>query len=290
MKKTVWAFLLGLGCTQFFSCSKNVELDFSAQLKKDVAGIDTYLASQNITAVKDTSGVRYVIHVLGAGLKPDPAGKVSVKYSGSILGSSQLFEQSDGAVIALNDPNLIAGWQIALPKIPKGSKFTLYIPSGLAFGNQSAGSVPRNANVVFDIELLDDDAQLIADVAVIDAYLDSINADSIHADPSGIRYRFSGKPGTGATPLSNTNVGVTYTGKLMKNNQIFDSQSSTTFFALPDLIAGWRIALQLIPVGSHITLYIPSGLAYGPVTKNASTGAIPANSNLIYDIHLISTN
>lgn len=291
MKKMVLVLILGLGCTQFFSCSKKgVELNFNAQLKKDVAAIDTYLASHNITAVKDTSGVRYIINMLGAGTKPNPSGNASVKFSSSVLGSTQVFYQTDGAVWALGDPNLIAGLKIVLPKIPKGTKFTLYIPSGLAYGNQDLNLVPANSNVVFDIELLDDDAQLIADVAAIDAYLDSIAADSIYTDPSGIRFRYLGEPGTGAYPTSAGSVTVTYTGKLLKSNQVFDNQASALMFALADVIQGWQIGLKLVHAGSHIILYIPSGLGYGPGTKTKGPVTIPSNSNLIFDIHLNSAN
>src|SRR5258708_14115016 len=180
MKKIVLVILVCAVGIHFSSCSKKtVELDFNSQLTKDVAAIDAYLASHNITAVKDTSGVRWVIKILGTGVKPTLAGNVTVKYTASLLANSSVFDQSKGSVFPLN--GLINGWRVALPQIPKGSSFTLYIPSGLAYGHAGVtNSVPGDANFVFDIELLDDDVQLIADVAAIAHYLDSIQADGIH--------------------------------------------------------------------------------------------------------------
>jgi FKBP-type peptidyl-prolyl cis-trans isomerase len=50
------------------------------------------------------------------------------------------------------------------------------------------------------------------------------------------------------------------------------------------VIAGWREGLQLFGKGGKGTLFIPSQLAYG----NTPMSGIPANSVLIFDIHLIN--
>ena len=286
MKKIALVLVLAVVCFQFISCNKKiVELDFNSQLAKDKVTIDAYLSSHSIPAIKDSSGLRYVVNHLGTGIKPLPLGIVSVKYTGTILGG-QIFEQNNGATFSLK--GIIQGWQIALPMFPKGSKITLYLPSGLAYGHNGSPIVPGDANLIYDIQILDDDAQLIADVAAIDAYLDTIDAQDVHKDTSGLRYTFTGAPGTGLIATANSNVSVTYVGKLLSDKHVFGTQSTPVFVSIPNLIAGWSIALQLIPSGSQVTVYIPSGLGYGP--GGTSDGIIPPNANLIFEIHVISVD
>jgi FKBP-type peptidyl-prolyl cis-trans isomerase len=173
----------------------------------------------------------------------------------------------------------------------KGSKFTLYVPSGLAYGSAGAGGVVSpNANVSFEIELLDDDAQLAADIVAIDSFLiDSLHTDpdAIHKDPSGLRYVFS-TLGTGSKAISTSVITVTYTGKILPTLAAFTTQVSPTQLPLSGLIRGWQIGIPLIPEGSQVTLYLPSGLGYGP--SGTADGTVLPNTNLAFDIHLISSN
>lgn len=134
---------------------------------------------------------------------------------------------------------------------------------------------------------LDDDSedyisaeeQLQIDIELIDEYLanNSINAE-IHS--SGLRYVIH-DPGDGPSPTTDSTITVAYEGRLLSNEQIFDSSDSLTY-PLNQLIAGWQIGVPLISEGGDITLYIPSGYGYGPY----GSGNIPPNSNLIFDVEL----
>ena len=288
MKRIVlFVALVSLGVV---SCSKHEELDFNAQLQKDIATIDAFLASNNIDATKDPSGLRYLITSMGAGLKPTLDGTISVKYTARFLPTNEVFDHTtNGIVLVLN--TLIDGWRIGIPLMTKGSKFTLYVPSGLAYGSAGAGGVVSpNANVSFEIELLDDDAQLAADIVAIDSFLiDSLHTDpdAIHKDPSGLRYVYSAI-GTGSKAISTSVVTVTYTGKILPTLKVFTTQSTPTQLPLSGLIRGWQIGIPLIPEGSQVTLYLPSGLGYGP--SGTADGAVLPNTNLAFDINLISSN
>src|SRR5260221_6756216 len=278
------------------SCNKHTELDFNAQLQKDIAAIDSYLTTNNINATKDPSGIRYLISSVGSGLRPTVDATISVKYTARFLPSLDIFDETPTTGVDLKLSDLIMGWKIALPLITKGSVFTLFIPSGLAYGNAGAnGIVSANANVMYQIELLDDDARLVADVAAIDAFLrDSLhtNPDSIHTDPSGLRYVFTQK-GTGPKAISTSTVIVKYTGKMLPSQKVFNSeyeQSSVSQMPLPSLIRGWQIGIPLIPEGSQVTFYFPSRLAFGSTGRPDDTIVIPPNTNIIFDINLISAN
>jgi len=125
------------------------------QMALDSAAIDTYLASNNIKAEKGTKGLRYVITKLGNGPKPSLESTVKVNYKGSLLENGTVFDQSQ-APIEFPLANLIQGWQIGFQLLPKGSKATLYIPSTLGYGqNGSPPVIPANANLVFEVELID---------------------------------------------------------------------------------------------------------------------------------------
>jgi FKBP-type peptidyl-prolyl cis-trans isomerase len=131
-----------------------------------------------------------------------------------------------------------------------------------------------------------DQTQLTADIKVID---DSLAKWGITAmtEPNGVRYTIQ-TTGTGTMPKLDNYVVVTYKLKLLKNKSVIDQGTNVTL-ALPDLIIGWKTVLPLIPKGSKITLYVPSGFAYGSyerIDPIDHTVIMPANSNLIFDIDL----
>lgn len=148
---------MGLMLAGLFACgnSSDPELSEQEQLAKDIETIDNYLAEKNITAQEDPSGLRYVITTEGTGPKPTLDNSVVVKYTGKLF---------DGAIFDRTTPpnsrtfilkQLIKGWQIGFQLMPAGSTGTLYIPSGLGYGKTGNGPVPPNANLIFEVELVD---------------------------------------------------------------------------------------------------------------------------------------
>jgi len=123
------------------------------QLQQDIQAIDAYLTTNNITAIKDPSGLRYVITIPGTGDGPCLENLVVVTYTGKLLSDATVFDSTiDPVAFYLNQ--LIAGWQIGFLKLNKGARATLYIPSGLAYGTVSQAKIPANSNLVFDVELV----------------------------------------------------------------------------------------------------------------------------------------
>jgi FKBP-type peptidyl-prolyl cis-trans isomerase len=131
-----------------------------ARLASDIQTIDEYLAKNKITAVQDTTGIRYVITNPGTGSPPSWYTKVRFSYSGKILDSGFEFFSGTGAPNEDFDSRMIDylhGIKIALSKIGVGGKITAYVPSGLAFGpyENTQGPVPANSNVIYTVELLE---------------------------------------------------------------------------------------------------------------------------------------
>ena len=123
------------------------------QLAADTTAIDGYLADKKITAMKDKSGLRYVITKASNGEKPTLSSTVIVKYKGSLMENGLIFDESQ---IEYPLTSLVQGWQIGFQLLSKGSKATLYVPSSLGYGlNGSPPDIPANANLVFEVELID---------------------------------------------------------------------------------------------------------------------------------------
>lgn len=125
----------------------------------DIAAIDKYLTDNNIAAVSDTTGVRYVITQQGTGEPPSWYSKVRFKYTGKLLNGTEFFTGTaePGELFDSRLVDFVHGITIALTKLSVGGKGTFYIPSQHAFGanTSSAAPVPPNSNVIYDVELLE---------------------------------------------------------------------------------------------------------------------------------------
>ena len=81
---------------------------------------------------------------------------VVVKYEGR-LANGQVFDssasQKDG-LVTLDLKNVIKGWQVAIPQMPVGATWELYIPCEMGYGERSAGPIPPYSALVFKITLV----------------------------------------------------------------------------------------------------------------------------------------
>jgi FKBP-type peptidyl-prolyl cis-trans isomerase len=138
---------------------KNLELVDNSKLQQDIKAIDDSLAAWNISALIEPNGCRYTIETEGTGPKPALSNYVKMKYVGKLLSNRNVFDQSNELTYPLN--GFILGWQTTIPLLPSGTKATLYIPSGLAYGTREMRDdkgnlvIPANSNLIFEIELLE---------------------------------------------------------------------------------------------------------------------------------------
>ncbi|GAB3986358.1 macrophage infectivity potentiator Mip [Spirosoma daeguense] len=104
-----------------------------------------------------TSGLQYSVEKEGTGAKPTATDRVKVHYTGRLL-DGKVFDSSveRGQPAEFGVTEVIKGWTEALQLMPVGSKWKLYIPSDLAYGDRGAGAdIKPGATLVFDVELLD---------------------------------------------------------------------------------------------------------------------------------------
>ena len=109
-------------------------------------------------------------------------------------------------------------------------------------------------------------------------------ASGVHVTASGLQYKVD-KQGSGPKPKASDTVQVNYKGTLL-DGTVFDSsykRGKPATFPLSGVIPGWSEALQLMPVGSKYTFWIPSKLAYG----EHGGGPIGPNSTLKFEVELL---
>ncbi|MDP2339067.1 MAG: FKBP-type peptidyl-prolyl cis-trans isomerase [Bacteroidota bacterium] len=138
----------------FFSQVSKIEGD------KDLkAGEEFLAANKNKPGVVTLpSGLQYEIMTVGTGAKPKPEDQVKCHYHGTTI-DGKVFDSSvdrgEPAVFPVN--RVIPGWTEALQLMPVGSKWKLFIPSALAYGEQGAGQggIKPNSTLIFEVELLE---------------------------------------------------------------------------------------------------------------------------------------
>ena len=102
------------------------------------------------------SGLQYQILKQGNGRKPKATDQVECHYHGTLIDGT-VFDSSvqRGTPATFGVNQVIQGWVEALQLMPEGSKWRLFIPSHLAYGEQGAGkSIGPNSALVFDVEIL----------------------------------------------------------------------------------------------------------------------------------------
>lgn len=102
------------------------------------------------------SGLQYEVLTAGEGAKPSREDTVRTHYHGTLIDGSVFdssYERGQPAEFPVG--GVIAGWTEALQLMGTGSKWRLYVPSELAYGEQGVGSIPPHSVLVFDVELLE---------------------------------------------------------------------------------------------------------------------------------------
>lgn len=107
--------------------------------------------------VKTTaSGLQYRVITEGKGRKPVPTSDVRVHYKGSLLDGTVFdssIDRGEPAEFKLNA--VIPGWTEALQLMTVGSKYEIFIPAELAYGDQGNQVIPPGAALIFEVELLE---------------------------------------------------------------------------------------------------------------------------------------
>jgi FKBP-type peptidyl-prolyl cis-trans isomerase len=120
------------------------ELEFAPELGVDLSQM-----------TKTASGLYWQDLVVGSGAEAEATSMVTVHYTGWLHNGTKFdssYDRGEPAIFPL--ANLILGWREGIPGMRVGGKRKLVVPSQLGYGPSGQGSIPGNATLVFDIELL----------------------------------------------------------------------------------------------------------------------------------------
>ena len=144
--------------------AKQVINDYFMKLQKEKFEINKKAGEEFLNINKGKAGVvtlpsglQYQVLQNGEGTKPTASDKVKCHYHGTLINGT-VFDSSvqRGEPAVFGVSQVIPGWVEALQLMPVGSKWRLFIPSDLAYGEHGAGeAIEPNSALVFDVELLD---------------------------------------------------------------------------------------------------------------------------------------
>ena len=242
-------------------------------------------------AKQTESGLMYIHTIVGEGEYPKKGDLVELHYTGYLPDGSKFESSKDrGTPFAFEyevQP-ILPGWQEAIGLMKAGGSMKLIMPSWLGFGEHGKGSIPPNATLTFDMELIS-----IKDLAEENKRLATEFKEQMASrfpnakqTETGLMYIVE-KEGNGTFARPGQTVEVHYTGTLLDGSKFDSSVDKGVPFSFPlgqgRVIKGWDEGIPLASVGGKIKLIIPHWLAYG---ANARPG-IPANSHLIFEVEML---
>ncbi|MFK7786016.1 MAG: FKBP-type peptidyl-prolyl cis-trans isomerase [Crocinitomicaceae bacterium] len=133
------------------SCAKKKAEE---QAEKDDEIIQEFISLNNLNAVATGSGLYYVIDDPGNGASCNSNSTVKVAYTGYYTYGG-VFDQSSAQGVTFSLQGVIEGWTEGIPYFKEGGSGTLLVPSALAYGTSGNSTIPPNAVLIFDIELIE---------------------------------------------------------------------------------------------------------------------------------------
>jgi FKBP-type peptidyl-prolyl cis-trans isomerase FklB len=138
--------------------SKEITEKQKSMADKSAADGEKFLAeNKKKDGVKTTaSGLQYKVLKEGNGAQPKDTDTVTVNYRGTLIDGTEFdssYKRGEPATFPVN--GVIKGWTEALQLMKTGSKYQLFIPAGLAYGERAMGpDITPNSSLIFEVELI----------------------------------------------------------------------------------------------------------------------------------------
>jgi FKBP-type peptidyl-prolyl cis-trans isomerase FklB len=131
--------------------------NMKALAEKNKAAGDAFLAENKTKegVITLPSGLQYKVLTEGKGPSPKPNQTVSANYRGTFIDGKEFDNSANhGGAAQFKVSEVIPAWTEALQKMKVGSKWILWAPANLAYGEHGSRGIPPNSTLVFEIELL----------------------------------------------------------------------------------------------------------------------------------------
>ena len=131
------------------------------------------------------SGLQYQVITEGKGAKPKNTDTVKTHYRGTLINGTE-FDSShkQGQPATFPVVGVIPGWTEALQLMPVGSKWKLFVPSELAYGENGPPMIGPNATLIFEVELLDIEKPVPGEIIVKPEPIDSSAGKPAEGEPA----------------------------------------------------------------------------------------------------------
>ena len=141
----------------FLGAQAKAEAAAAADSAEQAQAGQKFLANNKTRAVVvvTESGLQYEVLRKGTGAKPSPNQTVEVHYHGTLTDGT-VFDSSveRGETVSFPVTGVIKGWVEALQLMSVGSKWKLFIPAELGYGNHAQGPIPAGSALIFEVELI----------------------------------------------------------------------------------------------------------------------------------------
>ena len=279
----------------------NVEKMKDAMKEASQKALADYIAANNINVTPEPSGVYIIPLEKGKGRCPVKGEKVELDFSATLLDGQSVgstFGGPDKFSFVLGEGYTIQGWEEIVPKMHLGERVKAIIPFDLAYGEHSVGSIPAYANLVYDIKLLKitTAAELQAENEKVmqalkadseKAFFEYLKANNI-TDYTASGLFFNKALATdGAKPQNGQIARIKFEASYLDGTPLGDSEQLGDHYDIVigegKVLKGLEEGVAMMRVGEKTRFVLPYTLAYG---ANAY-GAIPAYSNLVFDVELL---
>lgn len=234
-------------------------------------------------AVTTDSGLQFLEKVAGEGPTPVDGDIVTMHFSGTLADGTlfgDTYSSGTPITVVYGQGQLLPGWEEGVGMMKAGGEAKLVLPSELAFGEAGFGSIPPNAQVIIDVELLSIEAA---------PEPTAVNEDDLETTESGLQY-FDLVEGDGDSPEEGGTVATDYTIWVQDEDGytfiVTSAESGPIPFtvgSIDTVFPGWDEGVRTMKVGGKRLLIVPPELALG----TQGGGQIPPDATLVLEIELV---